>query len=70
MVMTLPVSALVSRTQLVACMEAARTPPFARLSAAQCRQLRDLLLAAIEPNTDPREAQRQAARLLGSIELD
>jgi hypothetical protein len=26
--------------------------------------------AAIEPNTDLREAQRQAARLLGSIELD
>ncbi len=58
-----------TRKQLVACMESARTP-FARLSAAQRRQLHDLLLAAIEPDTDLREAQRQAARLLGSIELD
>jgi MarR family transcriptional regulator, organic hydroperoxide resistance regulator len=58
-----------ARTQLVACMESARTP-FARLSAAERRQLHDLLLAAIEPKTDLREAQRQAARLLGSIELD
>jgi DNA-binding MarR family transcriptional regulator len=58
-----------TRNQLVACMESARTP-FARLSAAQRRQLHDLLLTAIEPNTDLREAQRQAARLLGSIELD
>lgn len=58
-----------TRNQLVACMESARTP-FARLSAAQRRQLHDLLLAAIEPNTDLREAQRQAARLLGSIELE
>jgi DNA-binding MarR family transcriptional regulator len=59
-----------TRTQLVACMESARTP-FARLSAAQRRQLHDLLLAAIEPETDLREAQRQAAKLLGSIdELD
>jgi MarR family transcriptional regulator, organic hydroperoxide resistance regulator len=57
------------RNQLVTCMESARTP-FARLSAAQRRQLHDLLLAAIEPDTDLREAQRQAARLLGSIELD
>ena len=58
-----------ARNQLVACMESARSP-FARLSAAQRRQLHDLLLAAIEPTTDLREAQRQAARLLGSIELD
>jgi DNA-binding MarR family transcriptional regulator len=58
-----------ARNQLVACMESARTP-FARLSAAERRQLHDLLLAAIEPNTDLREAQRQAARLPGSIELD
>jgi DNA-binding MarR family transcriptional regulator len=57
-----------TRTQLVACMESAR-PPFARLSATERRQLHDLLLAAIEPETDVREAQRQAARLLGSIEL-
>jgi DNA-binding MarR family transcriptional regulator len=58
-----------ARNQLVTCMESTRTP-FARLSAAQRRQLHDLLLTAIEPNTDLREAQRQAARLLGSIELD
>jgi DNA-binding MarR family transcriptional regulator len=58
-----------ARNQLVTCMESAR-PPFARLSVAQRRQLHDLLLAAIEPDTDLREAQRQAARLLGSIELD
>lgn len=58
-----------TRNQLTACMESARTP-FARLSAAQRRQLHDLLLAAIGPDTDLREAQRQAARLLGSIELD
>lgn len=57
------------RTRLAACMESARTP-LARLSAAERRQLHDLLLAAIEPNTDLGEAQRQAARLLGSIELD
>ncbi len=49
-------------------MESARTP-FARLSAADRRQLHGLLLAALEPETDQREAQRQAARLLGSIEL-
>jgi DNA-binding MarR family transcriptional regulator len=58
-----------TRTELVTCMESAR-PPFARLSAAERRQLHDLLRAAIEPTTDLREAQRQAARLLGSIELD
>jgi MarR family transcriptional regulator, organic hydroperoxide resistance regulator len=58
-----------TRIQLAACMESARTP-FARLSAAERRQLHGLLLAAIEPKTDLREAQRQAARLLGSIELD
>ena len=58
-----------TRTELVACMESARTP-FARLSAAERRQLHDLLLAAIEPGTDLGEAQRQAAKLLGSIELD
>jgi MarR family transcriptional regulator, organic hydroperoxide resistance regulator len=58
-----------TRTQLVACMEDARTP-FARLSAAERGQLHDLLLTAIEPGTDLREAQHQAARLLGSIELD
>jgi len=57
------------RHQLVTCMQSARTP-FARLSAAQRRQLHDLLLTALEPQTDLREAQRQAARLLGSIELD
>jgi DNA-binding MarR family transcriptional regulator len=59
-----------TRAQLVACMESARTPPFARLSAAERRQLHDLLLAAIEPGTDLEEAQREAAKLLGSIELD
>ena len=59
-----------TRTQLVACMESARTPPFARLSTAERKQLHDLLLAAIEPGTDLGEAQRQAAKLLGSIELD
>jgi MarR family transcriptional regulator, organic hydroperoxide resistance regulator len=58
-----------TRTQLVTCMESARTP-FSRLSAAERRQLHGLLLAAIEPGTDLREAQRQAAKLLGSIELD
>lgn len=58
-----------TRNQLAACMESARTP-LARLSSAQRRQLHDLLLAAIEPGTDLTEAQRQAARLLGSIELD
>jgi DNA-binding MarR family transcriptional regulator len=58
-----------TRNQLVACMESARSP-FARLSAAQRRQLHELLLAAIEPDTDLMAAQIQAARLLGSIELD
>jgi DNA-binding MarR family transcriptional regulator len=58
-----------TRTRLAACMESARTP-LTRLSAAQRRQLHDLLLAAIEPDTDLKEAQRQAARLLGSIELE
>ena len=58
-----------TRTRLVACMESAQTP-FARLSGAQRRQLHELLLAAIEPGTDLGEAQRQAARLLGSIDLD
>jgi DNA-binding MarR family transcriptional regulator len=58
-----------TRDRLVTCMESAR-PPFARLSAVQRRQLHELLLAAIEPQTDLREAQQQAARLLGSIELD
>lgn len=58
-----------TRTQIAVCMESARSP-FARLSAAERRQLHDLLLAAIEPEIDLREAQRQAARLLGSIELD
>jgi len=58
-----------TRTRLVACMESAQTP-FGRLSAAQRRQLHELLLAAIEPETDLGEAQRQAARLLGSIDLD
>jgi MarR family transcriptional regulator, organic hydroperoxide resistance regulator len=57
-----------TRIQMATCMESARSP-FARLSAAQRRQLHDLLLAAIEPDIDMREAQRQAARLLGSIEL-
>jgi MarR family transcriptional regulator, organic hydroperoxide resistance regulator len=58
-----------ARTQLVACMESAPAT-FARLSAVERRQLRDLLRAAIEPGTDLGEAQRQAAKLLGSIELD
>jgi MarR family transcriptional regulator, organic hydroperoxide resistance regulator len=58
-----------TRTRLVECMEAAPTP-FARLSATQRRQLRELLATAIEPETDLGEAQRQAARLLGSIDLD
>ena len=58
-----------TRHRLTACMESARTP-FARLSPAQRRQLHELLLAALEPDTDLEEAQRQAARLLGSIELD
>jgi MarR family transcriptional regulator, organic hydroperoxide resistance regulator len=57
------------RTQVLACMESSRKP-FARLSAAQRRQLRDLLIAAIEPGTDLADAQLQAAKLLGSIELD
>jgi MarR family transcriptional regulator, organic hydroperoxide resistance regulator len=58
-----------ARNQLMTCIQAAPAP-FARLSAAQRTQLRDLLLAAIDPQTDLGEAQRQAARLLGSIELD
>jgi DNA-binding MarR family transcriptional regulator len=58
-----------TRTQLVVCMESVDTA-FAWLSAAEHRRLHDLLLAAIEPGTDLREAQRQAAKLLGSIELD
>ena len=58
-----------ARARLAACMESPRTP-LARLSATERRQLHDLLLAAIGPDTDLREAQRQAARLLGSIELD
>ena len=58
-----------ARTRLAACMESARAP-LGRLSAAERRQLHDLLLAAVGPDTDLREAQRQAARLLGSIELD
>src|SRR3984885_11910063 len=57
-----------TRTQMAACMESARSP-FARLSAAERSQLHALLQAAIEPEIDLREAQRQAARLLGSIEL-
>jgi MarR family transcriptional regulator, organic hydroperoxide resistance regulator len=57
-----------TRTQLAGCMESARSP-FARLSTAERRQLHDLLLAAIDPEIDLREAQRQAARLLGAIEL-
>ncbi len=58
-----------ARNQLVTCIQAAPAP-FARLSAAQRTQLRDLLLRAIDPEADMREAQREAARLLGSIELD
>ena len=58
-----------TRGQLVACMESTRTP-FAGLSAAERRQLHDLLLAAIDPEIDMREAQRQAARLLGAIDVD
>jgi MarR family transcriptional regulator, organic hydroperoxide resistance regulator len=65
---TLTPEGAAARTRLAACMESAGTP-FARLSAAERRQLRDLLLAAIEPTTDLGEAQRQAARLLGSTEL-
>jgi len=66
---TLTPQGIVTRTQLATCMESAH-PPFARLSAGERRQLHGLLLAAIEPETDLKEAQRQAARLLGSIELD
>ena len=58
-----------TRTRMAACMESAQTP-FARLSTPERRQLHDLLLAAIDPEIDMREAQRQAARLLGSIDLD
>jgi MarR family transcriptional regulator, organic hydroperoxide resistance regulator len=58
-----------ARNELVTCMESAPAP-FAQLSEAQRKQLHDLLLQAIDPQTDVREAQRQAARLLGSIELD
>jgi DNA-binding MarR family transcriptional regulator len=58
-----------ARARLAACMESASSP-LARLSAAERRQLHDLLLAAIGPDADLGEAQRQAARLLGSIELD
>jgi len=58
-----------TRRELVACMESTRTP-LARLSAAQRRQLHDLLRAAIEPGTELIQAQRQAARILGSIELN
>ena len=58
-----------ARNQLVTCMESAPAP-FARLSAPQRKQLHDLLLRAIDPETDMQEAQRQAARLLGSIDLD
>jgi DNA-binding MarR family transcriptional regulator len=58
-----------ARDQLVTCMESAPAP-FARLSAVQRKQLHDLLLQAIDPETDLQEAQHQAARLLGSIELD
>jgi len=58
-----------ARARLAACMESSSTP-LARLSAAERSQLHDLLLVAIGPDTDLREAQRQAARLLGSIELD
>jgi MarR family transcriptional regulator, organic hydroperoxide resistance regulator len=58
-----------TRTQLVDCMESARSP-FTRLSAAERQQLHGLLLAALEPGTDLREARRQAAKLLGAIELD
>src|SRR5580693_5926633 len=43
------------RRELSACMESARTP-FARPSAAQRGQLRELLAAAIEPATDLNEA--------------
>src|SRR6202046_2235565 len=43
-----------TRTRMAACMESARTP-FARLSAAERRQLHDLLLAAIDPEIDMRE---------------
>jgi DNA-binding MarR family transcriptional regulator len=58
-----------TRTRMAACMESAQTP-FARLSTAERRQLHDLLLAAIDPEIDMREAQRQAARLLGAIDVD
>jgi hypothetical protein len=58
-----------ARNQLMTCIQAAPAP-FARLSQAQREQLHDLLLRALDPQTDLREAQRQAARLLGSIELD
>jgi DNA-binding MarR family transcriptional regulator len=58
-----------ARNQLMTCIQAAPAP-FARLSAAQRTQLHDLLLQAIDPETDIAEAQREAARLLGSIELD
>jgi MarR family transcriptional regulator, organic hydroperoxide resistance regulator len=57
-----------ARDRLVACMESAPMP-FARLSGEQRRQLRDLLLLALDPQTDLAEAQLQAARVLG-IRLD
>jgi DNA-binding MarR family transcriptional regulator len=65
----LTAAGLATRARLVACMEAAPTP-FARLTPEQLGQLRELVLAALEPGTDLQEAQRQAARVLGSIELD
>jgi DNA-binding MarR family transcriptional regulator len=58
------------RKQLVNCMESAPAP-FARLSAAQRTQLRDLLRQALDPDlADLAEAQVQAARILGSVQLD
>jgi MarR family transcriptional regulator, organic hydroperoxide resistance regulator len=57
-----------ARDKIAACIQDAPMP-FARLSGEQRRQLRDLLLLALDPQTDLTDARLQAARLLG-ITLD